>query len=312
MKTLWIDWNKPELSPKNLTLSLGGFDGIHLGHQFLIKKIVQKAQENKTASALCIFDPLPFQVLRVIKPFKRLLTVPEMENLLLKLGLDYFCIIPFNKKVSKIKPKDFMDSFLMPHFQAHHILVGYDFSFAHKKEGDFSFLNYHQKKYGFTVEKASTFLHKGQVVSSSLVRKHLKQGNIKEANNLLGYPFFIESKVIKGEGRGKKLGFPTANLKLNHKEQPCFGVYKAAVKIKDHKDLNKHFYKAVVNIGCRPTFNKNREVLVEVHIPEISQNLYGKNLKIELEDFIRKERAFKNFEDLKKQIEKDIKKIKKT
>ena len=305
MRTQWIDWNKPELSPKKLTLSLGGFDGIHLGHQFLIKKLVKKAKENKTPSALCIFDPLPFQVLSDIKPFKRLLTLSELESLLKELKLDFFCIIPFNKEISKTSPKDFIESFLIPHFNPKHILIGYDFSFAYKRKGDFSLLKSYQKKYDFSLEKAPVFLQKKKKISSSLIRKHLKLGEVETVKELLGRPFSIESRVIQGSQRARKLGFPTANLKLDGKEYPCLGVYKAIVTVK-HAPTP---YKAVVNIGYRPTFCKKLELLVEVYIPGINLDLYGQTLKLELESFIRKEQVFKNSEDLKEQIKKDIKKL---
>ena len=376
MQTQWIDWNKPNLSPKRVTLSLGGFDGIHLGHQSLIKQLVKKSRENKTPSVLCLFDPLPFQVLRDIKPFKRLLTLSELKSLLSELELDFLCIIPFNKKISKISPHDFITSFLIPHFEPQHILTGYDFSFAHQRTGDFIFLKSYQEKYGFSLEKAPVFLQKDKAVSSSLIREHLKLGEMQKVRELLGRPFSIESQVIEGEGRGRKLGFPTANLKLDHKEYPCPGVYRAVVRIKkaptllnlnqDSKpDNSKHqsynsveinpskaknqlerinlnpssnltkkqefksdlkrslyekcsfskqaeespSYKAVVNIGSRPTFYKNSETLVEVHIPEIHQNLYGQTLYVELEAFLRKEQVFKSLKELKEQIKKDIKKL---
>ena len=304
MKTFWVKWDKPSLSPKNLCLSLGGFDGVHLGHQSLIKRVVQQAKRNKVKSALLVFDPLPFQVLKNIKPFKRLLTLNEMSNFLSQLGLDYFCIMPFNKKISKIEAKNFVESFLIPHFKPQHIVLGYDFSFAHQKKGNFLFLKPYQKKYGFGLEEAPAFQLEKQVISSSLIRQHLKQAEIRQVNKQLGYSFFIEATVQKGEGRARELGFPTANLVDESKQKPCFGVYKATVKIENSP--KKH--KALVNIGCRPTFYKNKKVLVEAHILNFNQDLYGKNLKLELKDFVRKEKKFKSSEDLKKQILKDIKK----
>ena len=304
MKTLRIDWKQPNLSPKKVTLSLGGFDGIHLGHQSLIKKLVRRAKENKSPSALCVFDPLPFQVLRDIKPFKRLLTLSEMESLLSELKLDFFCILPFNKELSKTNPQDFIDSFLIPHFQPKHILTGYDFSFAYQRKGNFSFLKSYQEKHPFSLEKADVFLQGGTVVSSSLIRKHLKLGEMRAVEKFLGRPFSIESQVLKGEGRGRKLGFPTANLKLDHKEYPCLGVYKAIVKIKNQPESQ---FKALVNIGIRPTFYKSKEILAEAYILGFNQDLYGQTLKLELKDFIRKERVFQSLERLKEQIQKDIK-----
>lgn len=309
MRMQWIDWGKPDLSPKRVSLSLGGFDGIHLGHQFLIKKLVQRATEKQSLSALCVFEPLPFQVLRNIKPFKRLFTLFEMEGLLSKFNLDFFCILPFNKELSKISPEDFIESFLIPHFEPLHILTGYDFSFARNREGDFSFLKSYQKKHGFSLERASVFEQKGRAVSSSLIREHLKSGDLKTVKELLGRPFSIEGKVLKGKGRGGKLGFPTANLNLEHKELPCFGVYKASAAIKNPPGAQKSPpLKAVVNIGRRPTFYKDSKILAEAHILGFNQDIYGQILKLDLEDFLRKERKFQNAAELKEQIKKDIKK----
>ena len=300
MQTQWIKWNQPKLSPKNIILSLGGFDGIHLGHQAIIKKLVKTAEEKKALSALCLFNPLPFQVLRGIKPFKRLFTISELKEILKELNLDFFCVIPFDKKISKLSPHDFINSFLIPHFQPRHVVVGYDFSFAYQKKGSFSMLKAYGQKHGFSIEKAPAYLYEKEPVSSTRIRKYLESGEVEKSAKLLGRPFSIQSKVIKGGGRGGGLGFPTANLKLNHKEYPCLGVYTGSVRVSDR------LYKAVINIGRRPTFYKKSDVIVEAHIPEIKQELYNKVLKVNLDRFIRKERFFSDISDLKKQIRQDI------
>ena len=252
LKTLQIDWKKPQFSPKKVFLSLGGFDGIHLGHQFLIQQLVKKAREKGHPSALCLFDPLPFQVLRNIKTYKRLLTLSELEPVLANLKLDYFCILPFSKELSEIPAGDFMDSFLMPHFEPEHILVGYDFSFAHQRQGNFSFLKSYQKKSSFSLEQTPAFFQQKQLVSSSLIRKHLKLGEMKEIQKLLGRAFSIESVVLKGKGKARQLGFPTANLKLDYKEYPRLGVYKAVAKLQSpvekEAEKQKQDYKAVAKL----------------------------------------------------------------
>jgi len=294
---------QPELSPKNLVLSLGAFDGIHLGHKLLINQLVQMAKQKKAFSALCVFDPLPFQVLNHLQPFKRLFTISEMKEILKEFKLDFLLVLPFNKEISLLNPHDFLHSYLITHFQPQGIIVGYDFSFAYQKQGDFSFLKTSGKKHGFFVKKAPVYLYEKEPVSSSRVRKHLSLGEMEEVKKLLGRPFSIQSKVIEGEKRGRRLGFQTANLKLSNKQYPCLGVYAGSVR------LDQALYKVLVNIGYRPTFYKNSDIVVEAHIPKVKKSLYNQELKLELEHFIRQEKKFSNALELKKQIQKDIEKL---
>ena len=282
LKTVQIDWKKPQLSPKKVFLSLGGFDAVHLGHQFLIQKLVKKAKEKGRPSALCVFDPLPFQVLRNIKTYKRLLTLSELEPILANLKLDYFCILPFSKELSEIPAEDFMDSFLMPHFEPEHILVGYDFSFAHQRKGNFSFLKSCQKTYGFSLEQTPAFFQQKQLVSSSLIRKHLKVGEMKEIQKLLGRAFSIESVVLKGKGRARQLGFPTANLKLDHKEYPLLGVYKAVAKLQVPSTRKVEKLKSMDKTTVKSK-------------PSSSQSRQNYNDKKDLKSF--KNQAFSSFEE---------------
>ena len=252
MKTQVIDFNRPDLSPKKLFLTLGGFDGIHLGHQSLIKKLVERAKAKRASSALCLFDPLPFQVLNNQDSFKRLFTISELESILQPFGLDFFLIVPFTKEFSRWSPSDFIRSFLIHHFNPLFVLLGYDFSYAYKKKG--SFATFKDYENFFAVEQAPALLYKKQPISSSRIRENLFKGNMPELKALLGRAFSIESKVIKGNGRGKKIGFPTANLQLQKKEYPPFGVYAGQAVLRGKS------YRAVINIGVRPTFFKNSEI----------------------------------------------------
>ena len=299
MKTKFIDLKQASLSPKRLVLSLGGFDGIHLGHQFLIKKLIETSKKKQTDSCLCLFDPLPFQVLQGEKAFKRLFTIQELEKLLKSFNLDFLCVVPFDSQFAKLGSKEFIRSVLIPHFNPLHIVVGYDFSFSYQKAGNFSVLQSYGKEIGFSVEQVGPYLYKGQAISSSRIRKHLSFADMKEVKTLLGRPFSIQSHVLRGDGRGRKLGFPTANLKPEKKELPPLGVYSGRVQIQ------KNYYPAIVNIGCRPSFNGSQTV-VEAHIPAFNRNLYDQMVTVELEGFIRKERAFSKISELKEQIRQDI------
>ena len=300
MKVRKIDFKRLDLGPKNSVLSLGAFDGLHLGHQVLIKKLIEISKSKKSPSCLCLFDPLPFQVLNKDKEFKRLFTIPELEYFLLKnFDLDFLYMIPFDIAFSKMSSREFIQSFLVPYFNPLHIVIGYDFSFSHRKEGNFSVLQSYGKEFGFSVEKLEPYLYKNQAVSSSRIRQALSSADFKELRVLLGRAFSIQSPVLKGDGRAKELGFPTANLKPDKKRLPPFGVYSGRAKIQEND------YPAIVNIGCRPSFEPS-ETLVEAHILGFSGNLYDQILSLELEKFIRKEKKFSQLLDLKEQIKRDI------
>ena len=302
LRTQVIDFNQANQAPKGSVLSLGGFDGIHLGHQALIKRLLFEAKKKKIPSCLCLFDPLPFQVLKGQSSFKRLFSIEETKELLQPFHLDFFCIIPFNYQFSKLKPGEFVRSFLIRQFDPVQIIVGYDFSFAYQKEGDFSVLKDLADQFGFSVEKVEAYLHKGKPVSSSRIRKCLSLAQMKELKALLGRPFSIQGTVVRGEARGRQLGFPTANLQVKHKELPSFGVYGGRAKAADL------WHKAVINIGRRPTFDpEDKRCLIEVHIISSEWNLYDQHLKVELDFFIRKEKAFSKISELKMAIKQDVK-----
>ena len=183
------------------------------------------------------------------------------------------------------------------------MIVGYDFSFAHQREGNFSVLKKLADKAGFSVEQIDVCLYKKEPVSSSRIRKCLALAQMEELKALLGRPFFIKSKVIKGDARGRKLGFPTANLQVKQKELPPVGVYGGRAKVADL------WHKAVINIGRRPTFVTIEDsVLIEVHIISACFDLYAQDLEVELDFFIREEKAFSKVSDLKTAIKQDIQK----
>lgn len=301
MKIQVIDFNQAELAPKKVVLSLGCFDGIHLGHQKLIQKLLLSAKSYQVASCLCVFDPPPVQVLQR-KAFKRLFTIEETTKFLEASGLDFFCIIPFSKAFAKLKSKEFVEFFLVKQFAPVKLVVGYDFSFAHQRQGDFTVLKKLSSSFGFHVERVSAYLHEGKPVSSSRIKQHLALRELQKVKELLGKAFSIRGKVIKGNSRGRKLGFPTANLKVTQKELPPLGVYSGTVEIDGSS------YKALINIGRRPTFDSENPVSIEVYIIGFQADLYGQYITVCLEAFLREEKAFSNISELKKAIEQDLKK----
>lgn len=303
MQIKTIDFKNPTLSPKQVVFTLGCFDGIHLGHQKLIEEVQKKAQQNQVKSCLCVFDPHPFEILKPQENFERLLTIKELKGLLHSYNLDYFCTIPFDLKFSQMSAQQFVFSFVKEHFNPYQMIVGYDFSFGHQRQGSFSFLQNSAQKLGFQALQVSPVLREGQAVSSSRIKKEVSLGHMKQAQSLLGHAFFIEALVVQGEGRGRQIGFPTANLQIEKgKKLPKNGVYSCRV-FKDGQGME-----GVMNVGYRPTFTSKKQVFVEVHLIEKDLNLYGSTLKVEILDFIREERGFSNSFELQKQIQKDIQK----
>ena len=300
MKIQVVDFNQAELAPKKVVLSLGCFDGIHLGHQKLIQTLLLEAKRYQAPACLCVFDPPPIQLLRK-KAFKRLFTIAETTEFLESSGLDFFCIIPFSKSFSKLKAKEFIEFFLIRQFAPLKLIVGYDFSFAHQRQGNFAVLKKFSDSFGFHVDRVSAYLHEGEPVSSSRIKQLLALSEMQKVRDLLGRPFSVRGKVIKGNARGRQLGFPTANLQVAQKELPPLGVYSGKV------EFNGSSYKAVINIGRRPTFDLENPISIEVHIIKFQSDLYDQYITVCLEAFLRKERVFSNILDLKKAIEQDIK-----
>ncbi|MGI9549448.1 MAG: riboflavin biosynthesis protein RibF, partial [Bdellovibrionales bacterium] len=261
MKKIIIDFKDDGLTPKKTLLTLGCFDGIHKGHQEIIKELQKKAKEYNLKSCLCVFDPHPFQVLNPSQEFKRLFLVDEIEKILAAYSLDYFCIIPFNLDFSKLSPKDFIHSFIKKQFDPFEIIVGYDFSFGFEKKGDISYLKKEGEKLGFKVTQISKKNYHNETVSSSIIKKKLSEGLLDQVMNFLGRPFGIKARVIQGESYGRRLGFPTANLDIKPiKQLPKKGVYACKVSVSGGPPK-----KAVMNIGTRPTLSSQNKTSTEVH-----------------------------------------------
>ena len=305
MEKIIIDFKNPSLAPKKTLLTLGCFDGIHRGHQEIIKEIQLQAKKHKLKSCLCLFNPHPSQVLKPSQGFKRLFLIEELESILQSYNLDYFCIIPFDLSFAKLSPKDFIYSFIKEQFDPFKIIVGYDFLFGFNRTGKVSYLKEEGEKLKFKVKQLSAVSYEGETVSSSAIKKKLSLGYVDQAMNLLGHPFFIRAKVIKGDGRGRQLGFPTANLLIKPEKQlPKKGVY--GCKIRGFSGMKKP---AVMNIGTRPSVDSKGCLSVEVHIIDEKLDLYGQDLEVEIIDFIREERLFSGLSQLSEQIKQDIKEV---
>ena len=292
---------------KRSILLIGNFDGLHLGHQKLFKLANKYKKKFKLKVGIITFEPVPKMYFnKNIKNF-RISNKTQKINLLDQFDVDFVITKKFDKKFSKIKSLDFIKRILVKKLDARFIFVSNNFRFGNKREGDVNQLIEYQKIYNYKIIKPKPLLRKKKIVSSSLIRNHLQKGKLNLVNKLLNRNWCVEGKVQKGKQLGKKIGFPTANIDIKHYVLACPGVYAVKTKIKNNP---KHI-KSIANLGYRPTFN-GKTLLLEVHLFNFSRNLYGKDLSVEFLKFIRKEKKFKNVNQLRAQIKTDLSIAKKT
>ena len=287
----------------NGVLAIGNFDGIHLGHQKVIREAKQQANKNKLPFGIMTFEPMPVMFFNKKIKNHRINSLDQKINQFKKLKLDFLIIRKFNKKFSRLTAEKFIEKIIFKKTKCKYLYVSDNFRFGFKRKGNIRTLKKFGKKFNYRNLIIKPFKKKNNVISSTLIRKKIREGKIKEANKLLNRNWSVDGKVIKGKKRGRKIGFPTCNLKMGNYVIPRLGVY--AVKVKTSK-----FYKnGVANVGYRPTFN-GQSLLLETNIFGINKNLYNKVISVSFKKFIRPEKKFKNFEYLKKQIKFDIKKAK--
>ena len=289
--------------PFETVITIGSFDGIHLAHKALFEETKKLANLLNVKPVVVSFDPHPRTVLFPESNLKLLTTFEEKLYLLSLLNIENLILIPFTKTLSELSHDLFVQEYIVDKIKAKGIIVGSNFRFGKFRKGDVDYLNKVAKKYNFIVKAIPPVMLNGVIISSSAIRNLIEKGNIESANELLGRPYLIMGKVIKGKGRGKEIGYPTANLEVSPlKLLPPSGVYAVWVI------LNGEKLKGALNIGKRPTFGE-KEISIEVHIFNFNKNIYGKTLKIEIIKRIRDEKKFPSIENLKIQIEKDCKLI---
>ena len=289
-------------SHKGSIILIGNFDGVHLGHQKLFKLANKYKKKFNLKIGVLTFEPMPKMFFnKDIKNF-RISSINQKYTILKSLGVDFIIAKKFDKKFSKIKSSFFIKEILSKKLDTKYIFVSNNFKFGNKREGDVSQLIKNEKIYDYTIIKPQPLILSQKVISSTYIRSLLENGSLKKTNRLLGRNWSIEGIVQKGRQQGKKIGFPTCNIDIKDYVIATPGVY--AVKVKQ-KNSNKYL-KGIANLGYRPTFNQ-KKILLEVHIFNFSGNLYNKYLSIEFTKFIRKEKKFKNVNQLRKQIQSDLK-----
>ena len=286
---------------KGSIILIGNFDGLHLGHQ----KLFQLAESYKKKYNLKIgvvnFDPMPKMFFnKKLKNF-RLSNIDQKIKLLSNLKVDFVITKKFDKKFSKTKALDFIIQILNKKLKSRFIFVSNNFRFGNKREGNVNLLKKHEKSFNYKVIKPEPLIKNKKIVSSSLIRNLLEKGFLAKANNFLNRNWTIQGIVRKGRQVGKKIGFPTCNIDIQDYVLAKPGVYAVKVLRKN----NTKFLKGIANLGYRPTFNQ-KKILLEVHLFNFSGNLYNKKLSVDFKKFIRGEKKFKNIDQLKKQINKDI------
>lgn len=288
-------WEQAATISKGMVLALGNFDGLHLGHQALLKSALE-IKTPEEVLALMVFNPHPQYILADQGPLK-ITTTDELITVLKSWAVDFLLEMPFNREFAHLSAEAFIKH-LLKYLPITTIVVGYNYRFGHQAMGDTQALQALGRQYGFKVIVVPAVrLGDGQIISSTTIRQKILQGNLAQAEALLGRPFMVRGAVIKGYQRGHQMGFPTANLQLcKHKILPPFGVYVG------HVNANL----ALINLGLNPTFNNQKQSL-EVHILDYPYtNLYGETLEVEFLKFIRHEKKFASISDLRQQIMRDI------
>ncbi len=292
-------------SESDIVLTIGMYDGVHLGHQKIIRKVVKKAKKRRGKAVLLTFNPHPRKVLQEGVELKMLSLQKEKLALLEETGLDYVIVQPFTREFSRLNSTDFVRNLLINQLGVNELVIGYDHHFGRNREGSFSDLEELSEVYGFDLTKIEPQNFLDVTISSTKIRKALLEGEVEKANQWLNYNYSIEGTVIHGNKIGRKLSFPTANLKVDEEKLiPKNGVY----LFETFYDLKKYY--GLVNIGIRPTFEKE-EFRIEAFLFDFDQEVYNKELKIAFLQKIRDEKKFNSVDELKQQIEQDYHKAKK-
>ncbi len=293
--------NISNFSDKEKTyVTIGTFDGVHFGHQKIIEKLIDEAKKADKKSVVLTFFPHPRMVLQKDVSLELINTIEERATLLEKTGLDYLIIHPFSKEFSRMTALEFVRDILVNQLNISKLIIGYDHHFGKNREGNITQLTEYSHLYDFKVEEIPAQDIDDVSVSSTKIRRALANGNLKTANNFLGYNFMLNGNVVNGKKLGGKIGYPTANIdvKESYKLIPKTGVY----VVKSTIDEKTVF--GMMNIGNRPTVNGNHQT-IEVHFFDFNQNLYDRNLTIELIYFLRDEEKFDSVEILIQQLKKD-------
>ena len=287
-------------SEKESILTIGTFDGVHIGHNKILTKLVEESKKNNLSSLIMTFFPHPRMVLQKSQEIKMIDTIDEKIYLFKKTGVDNLIIQPFDENFSKIRAKEFVEEILVKKLKIKHIIIGYDHRFGKDREASVDDLKKFGLNYMFTVEEIAAQEIHSIAISSTKIRNAILKGEIKKCNEYLGRNFMLTGEVVHGDGLGKKINFPTANIKIpeTYKIIPKNGVYLVKAII------NSERYFGMMNIGVRPTIGGEKKSL-EIHFFNFKDNIYNKTISVEIICKIRDEEKFSSIDELKIQLKKD-------
>ena len=284
---------------KGSVATIGNFDGVHRGHQAVIKQLANEAARLNCKKTVITFEPLPQDFFLGEKAPGRLTPFRDKFIALEKLGVDQMLCLPFNQKLASLSAEDFIQQVLVEGLEIKSLVVGDDFCFGKNRSGNFSLLQQAGKQHGFAVQKTETFSEQNKRISSSRIRKLLEAGELQQAEKLLGRPYTMSGYVIEGDKRGREIGYPTANIRVGRRVSPLRGIF--AVEVNGIED---HPLPGICSIGTRPTVNY-RGFLIEVHLLDFTGDLYGRRLEIVWLEKLRNEEKFESIDAMVRQIEND-------
>lgn len=288
----------PDQQP--VALTIGNFDGVHLGHQALLSRLLDAAKLRGIPSAVVIFEPHPREFFTPDQAPARLTSLREKLELLAELGVDRVHICRFNSQFAQMSASDFIAA-LYQKLAVKYILIGDDFRFGSGRSGDFALMEKIASQHSFTVEAMHSVLHDGLRVSSTAVRSALAAGNMRAAARFLGRPYSISGRVVHGDKLGREIGFPTANVQMKHNRPPLSGIFVVRVT-GDHIPV----LHGAASLGVRPTVHKNGRAVLEIHLLDFAQEIYGQHLRVEFLYKLRNEEKYPDLKSLTQQIALDV------
>ena len=290
----------------NAVVTIGTFDGVHLGHKQIIRQLKETAEKIGGETVIITFHPHPRKIISSVPgDIKLLNTLPEKILLLEAASIDHLVVVPFNHAFANQTAQQYINDFLWKYFKPHTIIIGYDHRFGKGREGDYHLMDQYGASLGFEVKEITEQLMNEIIVSSTRIREALLNSDIETANKFLGYDYFFEGVVIEGNKLGRTIGYPTANLQIESDEKliPGNGVYAAAVEIKNQQSEIRNF-SGMMNIGVRPTVDGKKR-MIEVNIFDFDEDIYTQILRVHVKHYIRGEVKFNGLDELKTQLLKD-------
>jgi riboflavin kinase/FMN adenylyltransferase len=288
--------------PRGCVATIGNFDGMHIGHQVIIRGVVARARETARPSAVITFDPHPLSIVAPDRVPKQILTLAQKEELLRELGVDALLVVPFTHEFSRWTADRFIEEFLVAALQVTDVRIGRDFAFGAGREGNLAKLKAAGERFGFAVDGVDEVRIRGIRVSSSIVRDAIHKGAMRTVALALGRTYFIDGRVATGRRLGRKIGFPTVNVDPHNELHPGGGVFITTSRF----DSFSRSFESVTNIGVRPTLYENYATTIESHILDFDSNVYGDTVRLYFHQLLRREQQFRSAVELTNQIRADI------